>query len=486
MAVDDKYSNSIVFKSISLFGGVQIISILFTFIRTKIISIILGPEGMGIINIITGTLGIIESFLVGGIQTSAVRQIAVELDNKHLIKLDEIIIVIKRIMFSAALFGIVLAIISSFILPMKFLDGGEGKIFISSIFAIFFNIMNARNIIFLQGMRKLKYLAMSTIISGFVSTVLIGIVYFYLESAALIPGIYISSIVPLLVSSIYTRKLIRVEGRVDFVSTLKGASTIVKLGLSVTFASISTQLVGYLTRIVVLSYGDLACLGLFSAGFAIIGSYVGLFFTALGTDYLPRLTSSRGSITGMNITVSKQIEIGLLILTPMLILFIFFNASLIEMLYSKDFARISGMLIWSTIGIIFKLSSWAISFIFIAKGMQRIFILNELVAGLYFVLLNWIGFLLMGLDGLGVSSTICYLVYFIHVYFVAVKKCNLVLPMSLINSLCFHLILIVSAVVIELFLEGDHLVTFKIITTLSSFVFVTIKFYHMGILKLSK
>lgn len=486
MALNDKNSDSAVFKSISLFGGVQILSILFTFIRTKVISIVLGPAGIGIINIILGTLGLIESFLVGGIQTSAVRQIAVELDVRESIKLDEIIIVVKRVMISAALIGTLFAVIASFTLPVKFLDGGDGTIFIGAVFVVFFNIMNARNLIFLQGMRKLKYLAMSTIISGFASTLFVVLLYFYFESGALLPGIYISSIVPFLVSSFYTRKLIRVERKVNFLATLNGASIVVKLGLAVSFASMNTQLIGYITRVVVLNYGDLTSLGLYSAGFAIIGSYVGLFFAALGTDYLPRLTSSISSITEMNNIVGKQIEIGLLILSPMLVVFIFFNESFIQLLYSRDFSKVSGMLIWSSIGVIFKLSSWAISFIFIAKGMQRIFILNELVAGLYSIFFNWIGYLWMGLDGLGVSSTLCYLVYFFHVYFVAVKKCDLAFHKAIVKSFSIHLILIISAVIIELFLVSNQSIIFKIPVILISVVYSIIKFSSLGILKLSK
>jgi O-antigen/teichoic acid export membrane protein len=484
--VRDRKSDFEVLKSTSLFGGVQVLTILFAFIRTKVISVVLGPAGLGIINIISGTLGLIEVFLVGGIQSSAVRQIAVEYENRQPKKLDEIIIVVKRVMLFAALLGVLFVLIASFTLHGKYLDGGDGTIFLGAVFVVFLNIMNARNIIFLQGMRKLKKLAMSTIISGFISTTLVVLLYFNLDSKALLPGIYISSIAPFLVTSFYTRRLTRVDRNIDILETLKGAGIIVKLGFAVSFASLCTHLVGYLTRITILNLGDLTSLGLYSAGFAIIGSYVGLFFTALGTDYLPRLSMGIYSITEMNNIVGKQIEIGLLILSPMLVVFVFFYEWLINLMYSPDFSRISGMLIWSSIGVIFKLSSWAISFIFIAKGMQRTFLLNELVAGLYFVFFNFIGYYWKGLDGLGLSSTLCYLIYFFQVYFIAVQKCDLAFHKSTIKSLSFHLTLVILAVIIELFFVGYTSLASKLVVVFISFVYLMRKFSSLAGFKLAK
>ena len=80
------------------------------------------------------------------------------------------------------------------------------------------------------------------------------------------------------------------------------------------------------------------------------------------------------------------------------------------------------MIHYAALGIFFKAISWPISYIFIAKGHTRLFFFSELIANLYFLLLNIIGYTYGGLDGLGISFIVNFFLYFVQVFVIAKVK----------------------------------------------------------------
>ena len=65
-----------IFKSTSLFGGVQLIIILVNIVRTKFVAILLGTAGMGTVGLLNSPLGVIASLTGLGINFSAIRDIS--------------------------------------------------------------------------------------------------------------------------------------------------------------------------------------------------------------------------------------------------------------------------------------------------------------------------------------------------------------------------------------------------------------------------
>ena len=51
-----------IIKATSLFGGVQVFNILLSVIRTKVVTIIIGPAGFGILGLFTATVKLILDF----------------------------------------------------------------------------------------------------------------------------------------------------------------------------------------------------------------------------------------------------------------------------------------------------------------------------------------------------------------------------------------------------------------------------------------
>ena len=70
----------------------------------------------------------------------------------------------------------------------------------------------------------------------------------------------------------------------------------------------------------------------------------------------------------------------------------------------------------------FKAGSWAVAFVFLAKGASKLFFWNELIGSSYTLLFNILGYHFYGLTGLGLSFFITYIIYLIQVYLIAKIK----------------------------------------------------------------
>jgi O-antigen/teichoic acid export membrane protein len=201
-----------------------------------------------------------------------------------------------------------------------------------------------------------------------------------------------------------------------------GDDEILKMGFMISLSGLITLGASYIVRIFISRTGGVEQLGLSNAGFAIINTYVGMVFTAMGTDYYPRLAAVSNSNDESRNVMNQQAEIALLILAPILIVFLVFINWVVIILYSKQFLPVTVMIYWAALGMFFKAASWSIAFIFLAKGASRLFFWNELITNIYLLGLNLLGYYYMGLTGLGLSFLVAYFIYLIQVYGIANLK----------------------------------------------------------------
>ena len=149
-----------------------------------------------------------------------------------------------------------------------------------------------------------------------------------------------------------------------------------------------------------------------------------MVFTAMATDFYPRLSAMANDNERCNQSINQQADISLLILSPVIMVFLVFINWIIIVLYSTKFLAVNDMILWAALGILFKAASWPVGFIFVPKGDSKIFIINEVIANAYMLLLNLAGYYYFGLKGLGISFLVSYILYFIQVLIVTRVKYN--------------------------------------------------------------
>jgi O-antigen/teichoic acid export membrane protein len=420
---EDKSSYRQIMKATSIFGGVQVFQILIGIIRSKFIAVLLGPLGMGIAGLLTSTIGFIALLTNFGLSTSAVRYISAAYSTGNEKRLATIAKVFRRWVWITGLLGTILtATLSQWLSEIAFGNRNYTIVFVWISITLLLNQLSAGQTVILRGMRQINYMAKASL-SGSVIGLFTNIpLYYAFGLDGIVPGIIIASITTMLFARYYARKINLIPVYVSKARTIAEGKGMLKIGFMISLSGLITQGASYIVRIYISNTGGVDEVGLYAAGFVIINTYVGLVFTAMSSDYYPRLSAVANSNEKSKVVMNQQAEIALLILAPIIMIFLVFIKWVVLMLYSEKFTPINDMILYAAMGMFFKAASWSISFIFLAKGASKLFFWNELITNIYFLALNIAGYKYGGLAGMGISFLLAYGLYLIQVYFVSKIK----------------------------------------------------------------
>jgi len=420
---DSRSSYRQIFRATSLFGGVQVFNIIIAIIRSKIVAVLLGPTGMGISGLFTSTTSLVGSLTNFGLGTSAIRNISEARETNDKGRISKVITVLRRLVWITGFLGLLLTFILAPTLS-KLTFGTENNTIAFrwlSITLLFNQLTSGQNVL-LQGMRQLKFLAQANLI-GSIAGLLISVpLYYFYRIDGIVPALIISSFASLIVAWSFSRRIRTVPTKVSKRETLSEGKSMLTMGFMLSLSGLITTAASYIIRAYISNTGSLDDVGLYNAGFAIIGSYVGLVFTAMSTDYYPRLSGIAKDNAKAKELMNQQAEIALLIIGPILCIFLIFANWVVILLYSTKFIPINRMIQWSALGMYFKAASWSIAFIFLAKGAANLFFWSEFIANMYILLLNMAGYHFFRLNGLGISFMLGYFLYLIQVYIITKKK----------------------------------------------------------------
>lgn len=412
-----------IFKATSLFGGVQVFNIIISIVRSKFVAILLGPAGMGIAGLLTSTTGFVSAMTNFGLGTSAVKNVAAAATISDEVRISTVVTVLRKLVWITGILGMILtAIFSPWLSELTFGNRDYTLAFIWISVTLLFQQLSKGQMVVLQGLRKLQYLAKANILGSIIGLVISIPVYYIWRLDGIVPVIIISSVITMLLSSYFTRKTGVKTLQITLRETITEGKEMIKLGFALSMSGLITIGTSYLVRIYISNTGGVEQVGLYQAGFAIITTYVGMIFTAMSTDYYPRLSAVSNDNQKTRELINQQAEVAILILAPILTIFLIFINWIILLLYSQKFVAVDEMIHWAALGMYFKAASWSVAFILLAKGASKLFFWNELVSNLYTLGFNLVGYKLAGLEGLGISFLAAYFVYFIQVFFVAKLK----------------------------------------------------------------
>ena len=412
-----------IMKATSLFGGVQVFKIIIAVVRSKVLAILLGPMGMGIEGLLSSTTGLISSITNFGLDISAVRDVAAANESNNSDRIARIIAVFRKLVWFTGLLGAVLTFVSASLLSeLSFGNSDYTYAFMWLSATLFINQLASGQNVLLQGLRKLKYLAKANLIGSSLSLVFSLPLYYFYGIDGIIPAMIISSLITFFFAWFYAKKIKVDKVKVSPKEVVSDGKSMLKMGVMLSLTRVITVGASYIIRIYISQKGDLDDVGLYQAGFAIIFSYVGLVFNAMATDYYPKLSGVAKDTKKAIKLINQQAEIGLLILAPILTIFLVFINEIVIVLYSDQFVGVNEMIHWAALGMYFKLASWVMAFLFLAKGHSKLFFWNELSFNIYMLGFNMLGYTFYGLEGLGVSFFVTYLLYLIQVFVLCKKK----------------------------------------------------------------
>ena len=460
------------FKSTAVFGGVQICTIILNIIKTKVVALLMGTVGFGIISIYNTITNLIHTTTNLGLQNSAVRDLSIAHTANNQEGLASKHKAIMRWVYVCSIGGALLTFIFAKQLSIAFFENIDyvRDIRLLSIVVFCMGVYNA-NYAYLQGIRQVKDMANATIY-GAVATLLLSLPIYYLYGInGIVWSLIIGAIATTIISSCYTLRHKLPAVHQSWQESYRLGRGTIQLGIAMSIGSISVLLVQFIIKTFITRIGGVSEVGLYQAGWAINASYLGLVFTAIAKDYFPRLSSVYKENDKLMKMVNEQSEMSVLILAPLIICMVVFIEPIIKILYTAEFLSIIEMTRWLLIGSIIKAGSWGLSYIFLAKGDRKLYLFNELGIKIITIPSYLLGYKIWGLSGIGYAFTFVYCVFFLWVGLVSWNKYHIKYNSRFWRLFVIELLMILSLPLSQELFEQSYVASAIIVLAILLFSF---------------
>ena len=437
---EDRNSYKSITKAITLFGGVKVVQIVINVVKNKFIAVLLGPAGMGIAGMITSTTSMIEALTGCGLQTSGVRDVSQAYSSGDTDRANKTVSVLRQLVLFTGLLGTVLCFLMSPLLSRWAFGNTDYNVAFKIVSVILFmDQLCIGQTVVLQGTFHYKYMARASLIGSIIGLVTTVPLYYLWGMKAIVPVIILTSFFNLLLTWIYSRKVPFQQVPLSIKDILKEGKIMITLGVVIALTGVINTGQTYILRLFISHFGNIADVGLYTAGISLATSYVGVVLSAMASDYSPRLAAVADDDSKLTQVINRQSILLITILSPLILLFIVFIRELTILLYSNKFIAITGMLEWIMYGMFFRAISWSISYCFIGRGESKIFFWNELGAAVYSLLFSIVGYKIGKFTGMGIAFCLTYFVYSIQVFLLAHQRFNFSFEPILVKKVVLQL-----------------------------------------------
>jgi len=288
-------------------------------------------------------------------------------------------------------------------------------------------------------------MAKATVLGSFLGLITSIPLYYWIGVKGIVPAMLITSVTTLFLSWYFARRVEIEKVHMSTRETYHSGLNMAKLGISMTIAGFIASLSRYVLNAYISHQGGIDQVGLYNAGWGVIGQYTAIVFAAMATDYFPRLSAIHKDNNKVKELVGQQIETAILILTPLLALLIVMMPVVVRVLYTTEFLPMIMFANLTILGIHFKTLSWAMGYVNLAKGNGRLYLSLEIISGVVILGLNLLGYYLYGLNGLGISYILSYLIATIISFLVLKWYYHLIFPVKLFGKLISAYLFVILA-----------------------------------------
>jgi len=419
MSMSETSSSRSLIKSMMIIGSAQAVNILISIARMKVLAVLLGPSGVGLLSIYNSLQAMVKQTAGLGMGSSGVRQIASSRGEEATLSR------VRRVLFAAHLVQGALAMAAVWLLRVPiatWLFGDTTRATEVGLIgiAILLALLGTAQTALLQGLRQIADLGRVTVLAAFSGTAA-GLLAVWLQGeSGLIWFILVQPLATVLVALHFTRRLPKpTVARLSVTETWAIWKPMAKLGAAFMLGGLATTATLLVVRGRISQELGLDAAGHFAAAWGITMIYVGFLLGAMAADYYPRLTEVIHDKVAAVRLMNDQAQLSLAIGGPVLLLLIGLAPWVITLLYSAEFGPAVTLLQWQTVGNVFKLASWAMSFSIVAAARAKTYFFMELSFNIIFLGLVLLLLSRVGLEVTAYAFVIGYLVYLTTVYMLA-------------------------------------------------------------------
>ena len=403
-----------ILKTSSIMGGSQGINLVLGMVRVKFTAILLGAVGVGLYGNYIAIMGVAATLAGLGIQSSAVRDVVQALGQGDSELFGRTVLSMRRVCLATGLLG-GLMIISLSPQLSQWTFGSEAyalQIALLGPAILLGNIVSGQTAL-LQGAQRIGDLARVNIIGSFVGTPISIGLYIWLGMDGIIPTLLLLGGVQLGVSWYFARRVTVPEVGMSWWESIQHAGGMVRLGLAFMWSGLLAAGSAYMTRVIITQEISLEAVGIFSAAFALSGMFVNFIFSAMGSDYYPRLTAVSSDPSAMNRLINEQTEVGILLSVPGVLATLSFSPWIVQIFYTRDFLPATDLLQWFIFGCAVRILSWPLGYVILALGKGYWFFMTCTFIELSHLVMIWFWLKKLGIVG---SAFAYFLMCLLHLF----------------------------------------------------------------------
>ena len=398
---DSKGGYAHVLKYTGIFGGVQLLSILVGIVRNKVAALLIGPTGMGLVALFSAVQAFVVQATGLGVSFSAIRHLSELYDAGDEEGFLHHVRVVRGWGVVTALLALLVCMGVAPLMSGFAFDGGNHTLhFLTLAPACSLTILASCEAAILKAAHKLRALALAQVWTVVAALLVSAPAYYLFGVAAIVPVLVLTALASLVLTVAWSYRLYPLKLR-GLLSLLGEGTAMVRLGVAFTLAGIVGSGCEMLVRALLNVSADLDTVGLYNAGYVLTVTYSSMVFSAMETDYFPRLSAVNHDAQAVRQAANRQAEVSLLIIAPMIAAMVVALPLIVPLLYSGKFAPVTPMAQVAVLAMYFKGMTLPVAYITLAKGDSGAFLALESAYYVVFVLLIVFGFSHWGLLGTG-------------------------------------------------------------------------------------
>lgn len=399
-------------KTTFLSGLITLIKISSGFISTKIVANIVGPSGVALVGAFSNFISIVLTFANGAINTGVVKYTAEYIEDESATK--RLFATSLKISFYCSLIcAIIIIFFSKQVSQYIFKSSDFYDVIIVLGISIVFYSFNNLLLSVLNGLGKINHFTIVNAIGSVVALVLTILLVIYYNIRGALYALVLSQTLIFFITLIFVikQKWLLIEsfkGKFD----IEVFSKLKNFSLMAIVTALTMPLVQIFIRNLIINKLSIDEAGIWQGMIKISDGYLMIINTALITYYLPKLASLKNENE-----IKSEIIRGYKIIIPIVFciccLTYYMRDFIIKILYNDNFLIMSELFFWQLLGDFFKILSYVLAYLMLAKAMIKFYIITEIFFSISYVALTYFLVNIYGLEGTSIAFGINYYVYFI-------------------------------------------------------------------------
>lgn len=390
------------------------------FIVVKVVAVQIGPTGIAFVGQFQNTTAILTILATGAITSGVVKYLAEYKDDAE--RRNSIInTAFVIVFFSSLIIAVFVMATSSFLSEAAFKSNQFWIVYF--LFGLFVMTLSFNSIFLaiLNGIKKIKKFTIINICNS-----LIGVIITVIAAYSFgIVGVLLASTatgIAMFIINVFIFRNLGIRWRPDF-KTWDG-KVVKMLSAFSLMAIVSGFLVPGMQIMVrdrIMVQFSITDAGYWQAVTKISDYYLGFITSVLGVYYMPRLSEIQSKAE-----LRKEIFNGYKIILPavgtLALLIWVFKDFIIHTLFTPEFLPMKPLFTFQLLGDFFKMGSWLLGYLLLAKAMTRAFIITEILFAFSFVMLSYYFMNHYGIIGATYAFCINYAAHWILMWAIIRKK----------------------------------------------------------------